>query len=125
MNKQDERSRGRHCGSDRVMLGGACLCLDQGNNCLFIFVFVFVFVFAFHLYAFVCRRLKATFSHSQTWNLSNVLHQQDSQFCQSYPKTHVNSDIFGNKLKMEDVLLLCLVQIVGVRRRLSVFVQLC
>ena len=48
-----------------------------------------------------------------------------SNFVNLIRKTHVNSDIFGNKLKMEDVLLLCLVQIVGIRRRLSVFVQLC
>ena len=66
------------------------------------------------LLAIARRRICQMFYTSKIPNFVNLIR-----------KTRVNSDIFGNKLKMEDVLLLCLVQIVGVRRRLSVFVQLC
>ena len=33
---------------------------------------------------------------SKTWNVSNLLHQQNSQFLQFYPQKSVNCDIFEN-----------------------------
>ena len=41
----------------------------------------------------------------QTWNLPNVSHKQDSQFrFRFYLIKHVNRDIFGKTLRMEDVM---------------------
>ena len=37
----------------------------------------------------------------QTWNLTNLLHQQDSQIFQFYPRKCVKHDIFGQTLRME------------------------
>ena len=42
----------------------------------------------------------------QRWNLSNVLHKQDSHFFINFSREkRSNRDIFGQKLRIEDVLL--------------------
>ena len=41
----------------------------------------------------------------QTWNLSDVLHKQDSKLLNIAGEKHISCNIFGNKLRMEDALL--------------------
>ena len=41
----------------------------------------------------------------QTWNLSDVLHKQDSKLLNIAGEKNISRNIFGDKLRMEDALL--------------------